>query len=85
MKRVKRVIQIEVETERSVVIACRQRAIRWCRNCNLEFAFVSLTEVAALTGLTESELLQNHQLHLEKQADDQVLICLNSLNKSQTS
>jgi hypothetical protein len=83
MKTVKRVIHIEIETERSVSIACRQSRIRWCPICNLELAFVSLAEVAALAGLSEGELIQNHQLHLETQPDNQVFVCLNSLNKIQ--
>jgi len=85
MKTVKRVIQIEVETERSVVVACRQSSTGWCGRCNLEIPFLPLAEVVALTRLEESELAQNHDLHLEIQSDGQVLVCLNSINKSLTN
>jgi hypothetical protein len=84
MKRVKRTIQIEVETERSVVFACRRESVRWCSICEREISFVSLAEVAALAGSSAETLIRNQRLHLHEQTDGQVLICINSLNQSQT-
>lgn len=81
-KTLKRVIQIEVETERSVIVSFKQHSKRWCPNCCLESQFVLLSEVAAGANLIENDITQNH-LHLDKQTDGQVFVCLNSLNKSQ--
>jgi hypothetical protein len=65
--------------ERSVVVTVRQHSTRWCPNCQLQSQFVLLSEIVANDNLTENDITQNHQLHLDKQTDGQVFVCLNSL------
>ena len=84
MKRVKRTIRIEVETERAFVLSLRkygQKSSAWCPSCNAQVEMVSLAQ----TGLDQQNLcqqLETSDIHFEKAPGGQVLICLGSARKT---
>jgi Mor family transcriptional regulator len=84
MKKVKRTIRIEVETETSVFISLsqnRQKSSTWCTWCNATVEIVSV----AKRGLSEAALCQQLEaahVHFENSPDGQVFICLNSAAKT---
>ena len=77
MKRVKRTIRIEVETERAFVISLsqsRQKPSAWCPSCNAQVEMVPVAE----TDLDLCHQLEAADVHFEKVNDGQVFICLGS-------
>jgi len=77
--------EITVETERTLVIRRRYRAVEaWCDECNAMVIMIRPDQAAAVSGRSLRAIfndIERAALHFAEQADGMILICLNSLLK----
>jgi hypothetical protein len=77
--------EITIETERTLVIR-RRRIIRaWCRECGCDVEMVSLGDVGAMTGMSQTMLHDSPEAqnwHFGEGQDGSALVCLESFLKS---
>jgi hypothetical protein len=77
--------EITIETERTLVIRRRRVVRAWCRECSSEVDMLSLADVGAMTGMSQTTLhdcSQAQQWHFGEGQDGVALVCLESLLKS---
>jgi hypothetical protein len=84
--RIKRTRAITVQTSQLLIVRQRDKSIReWCEQCGKEISMVTLEQAVTVTrrsSLALHSLIEAGQIHFAETAEGLVLICTNSLLKS---
>jgi hypothetical protein len=84
--RIKRTRAITVQTSQLLIVRQRGKSIReWCEACGKEISMVTLEQAVTITRRSSRELhslIEAGQIHFAETAEGLVLICTNSLLKS---
>lgn len=85
MKKLKRIVKLTVETERTLIFRSRcDRPAAWCAVCGAEVAIATVDEAARAAGVSELTICRRIEacsLRFTETPDGRVFICLDSLRK----
>ncbi len=83
MKKLKRIVKVTVETERTFIFRSRHdRRVAWCEGCGAEVEMATVDEAARASGVSELTICRRvdaRSFHSTETPDGRIFICLNSL------
>ena len=80
-------MKITVERERLLVVQRRKRSESWCAECSATVTMLGPVEAAAVAAVSDRTIfrqIESHRLHFTETSHGAVLICLNSLLKTES-